>query len=156
MSIERVNGALAAFSAGADGGFALDKDGECVLEREGGGECVINVPPTGSAFTLSGVVGFLHHQDDPSMLAGLLRLNGDNERLRGGTVSLDESGEVIVYRYVVDITTAGGVDMISLVSNFFAVTDNLRREISTLRDLANNRAVWPLRPRPDVHGYLRG
>lgn len=156
MAIERVNAALAAFGAGTDDSFVLDKDGECVLEREGGGECVINAPAQGSAFTLSAVVGFMHGQDDPSMLAGLMQLNGDNERLRGGTVSLDESGEVIVYRYVVETAATSGVDMLSLVGNFFAVTDNLRKEIAKLRDMIDSRSVLQLHRHPAVHGYLRG
>ena len=133
MAIERVNSVLGAMGAGTGGGFSLDHFGECVLEDDNGGECVINAPAEGNAFTLSAVVGFVHDHDGDAMLAGLLRLNADNEQMRGGTVSLDESGEVIVYRYVVDTNGLDGPGMMMLIGNFLAVTDNLRREIVRLR-----------------------
>ena len=140
MAIERVNSVINALGAGAGGEFTLDKFGECVLESEDGEECVINAPAEGSAFTLSAVVGFVHNQDGDAFLGALLKLNADNEQMWGGTVSLDESGGVIVYRYVVDTNGLDGPGMMMLIGNFFTVTDRLRREIKRLRRSSDNIA----------------
>lgn len=150
MAIERVNSVLGALDVGTGGEFALDQFGECVLENEDGGECVINAPAQGSAFTLSAVIGFVHDQDRNTLLAGLLKLNADNEQTRGGTVSLDESGDVIVYRYVVDTNGLDGPGMMMLIGNFFAVTDNLRRAIERLRR-SSDGTLRPPRPRRVDH-----
>lgn len=155
MAIDRVSSVLGSISAAGGVGLTLDDWGECVLEREGGGECVINAPPQGNAFTLSAVVGFVHQQDNETMLAALLQLNGDPERLRGGTLTLNDSREVIVYRYVVEDEGLNGPSMAALIGNFFAVADNLRKEITALR----NGIDKPVRRGPSrryAHpGYVR-
>ena len=155
MTIQRVNGVLASLKGVSGGEFALDDYGECVLETDDGGECVINAPSEGSAFTLSAVVGFVHDQDDGAVLAGLLQLNADNELTRGGTVSLDESGEVIVYRYIVEAEGLDGPGMMMLIANFFTVTDVLRKEIVKLRSSFDRRARRSRRRGPASARYLR-
>ena len=152
ISIERVNSVISALGAGAGGEFTLDKFGECVLESEDGEECVINAPAQGSAFTLSAVVGFVHDQDGDAFLGALLRLNADNEQMLGGTVSLDESGKVIVYRYVVDTDGLDGPRMMMLIGNFFIVADSLRREI---RKLHRSSGGVARRPRPRQLDHAR-
>ena len=154
MAIERVNSVLGSMGADAGGEFSLDHFGECVLENDDGGECVINAPAEGDAFTLSAVVGFVHDQDGDALLAGLLRLNADNEQMRGGTVSLDESGEVIVYRYVVDTNGLDGPGMMMLIGNFFAVTDNLRRAIVRLRRSSDGATGYARARRFDHARYI--
>ena len=74
--------------------------------------------------------------------------------MRGGSVSLDESGEVIVYRYVVDADGIDGHSMMTLVGNFFSVTDYLRDEIAFLRDSAGRSSVRSLHRHPSARGYL--
>ena len=134
MAVEYVNEMLEALAGQAGAEFRLDESGECVLEREDGTYCVVTASPQGNALAISTIVGFLQKEDGFTFVSALLQLNGETEVMSGGSLSLDRSGEIIVYRYISEAAALDAERFKTLLKNFFAVTDALRGEIAAIRE----------------------
>jgi hypothetical protein len=130
---DRLNELLAELGERSGTELRLDKTGECVLEDADGSEVVINEATKGTAFALSAVVGSVLAADRASLLTQLLQLNGEPAITHGGTLSLDDGGDTIVYRYLSDAADLDADTLDALIENFFALAEALGAEIDRLR-----------------------